>query len=96
MKTLILSLIAVMCVGFSNVTSADVVTTDYSTWQTVPITVNSTTGTYTVTGPVPTGNYYYTYSGYQCFTVQRSDLTVNPVTYNLEAGGSTIYCYPTP
>jgi hypothetical protein len=66
------------------------------TWQSVPITVDEQAHTYTtVEGPVPTGQYYYTYPGYRCVNEKVEVVGGNVVIYHAgTSGGNDIYCYP--
>lgn len=49
-----------------------VIIQETKTWKSVPVTIDQTAHTYTtVEGPVPTGDYYYSYPGYRCITVKK-------------------------
>jgi hypothetical protein len=79
----------------SNAFADNVMMTETKSWQNVPVTVDTTKNTYTVTGTVPTGatQYYYSYPGYRCFKTKKT-YSGNPVTFNAaDTSGSSIYCY---
>jgi hypothetical protein len=94
MKKLI---IAALLTASCTVALADsVVVTETKSWKSVPITVDTNGNVYSVEGTLPTdGDYYYSYSGYRCFSAKRSNIEVEPTIYRAKvAGGSDIYCYP--
>lgn len=69
-----------------------VIIQETKTWKSVPVTIDQTAHTYTtVEGPVPTGDYYYSYPGYRCITVKKT--LAGEVVYH-NASGNSIYCYP--
>ncbi|KTD73090.1 hypothetical protein [Legionella tucsonensis] len=72
------------------------IVTETQTWKSVPITVDTTAHTYTtVEGPVPTGDFYYTYPGYRCLKEKREIAGVDALIFHASIdGGSVIYCYP--
>jgi hypothetical protein len=72
-----------------------VIVTETKDWTSVPVTVDSTAGTYTVVEgtTVPTTNFYYTYPGYRCFKEKRTVEGVDPVTFRATKEGGEIYCY---
>lgn len=77
-------------------TTTTTITKETQTWQSVPITVNEEAHTYTtVEGPVPSGEYYYTYPGYRCVKEKIAVVSGDVVIYHSGvADGSDIYCYP--
>lgn len=94
MKKLI---IAAFLIASSTIALAEsVIVTDTKAWKSVPIAVDANGNIYTVEGTLPTsGDYYYTYSGYRCFSVNRNIAGVEPTIYHAKiAGGTDIYCYP--
>lgn len=92
MKKLI---IAVLLTQISSVTFANTIVTETSTWKSVPITVDTNKHTYVYEGPVPEGNYYYSYSGYRCFKEKRTIVGIDALIFHAGvSGGSDIYCYP--
>lgn len=96
MKNVIL-LITASLLAVNIASAQETITTQTTTWKSVPIQVDTTKNTYTVVGTVPTDTkeYYYTYSGYRCFSVRRDIAGVNAVVFNASvSGGSDIYCYP--
>ena len=92
MKKLLTALLLTVATAAS---AESTITTETTTWKSVPITVDATTGTYTTTmeGPA-TGDYYYSYSGYRCFKEKRTIVGVDPITYRATTQGGEIYCYP--
>jgi hypothetical protein len=90
------TIISALCMAASTIVSADnVIVTETSTWKSVPVTVNADKHTYVVTGTMPTGDYYYSYPGYRCFSVQREVAGVTPIIYRSSVdNGTDIYCYP--
>lgn len=93
MKKLITAAILTAC---STVALADsVIVTETNTWKSVPIVVDATKKTYTVEGPLPEGEFYYTFSGYRCLTTKKDISGVDVVVYRSGTpGGTDIYCYP--
>lgn len=98
MKSLLSSLLVLLLAGFvGSAFAQSEVVTHTEGWTTVPITVDTTANTYTISnnGSVPTGNFYYSYSGYRCFNDKQTFVNVNPVMFNATAtNGPAIYCYP--
>lgn len=97
MKRSLISFISLIAIVSSISAFADTTTvvTETQSWQPVPITIDSTKHTYTVSGTVPTSNFYYDYQGYRCLPEKRDTLGTNYVVYNAAtSGGSDIYCYP--
>ncbi len=74
----------------------NVIVTETKSWKSIPITVDTSAHTYTtVEGPVPTGDFYYTYPGYRCLKEKRDIAGVNALIFHAGVGGgSEIYCYP--
>lgn len=89
-------LIALQFVIATAVFADTTIITETKTWKSVPITVDPETQTYTtVEGPIPQGDYYYTYSGYRCLKEKVEVVGGNVIIYHLSAtGGGDIYCYP--
>ncbi|MCL9682617.1 hypothetical protein [Legionella maioricensis] len=90
-------IMAALFTVFNTVALADsVIVTQTQTWESIPITVNPEKHTYiTVEGPVPTGNYYYTYSGYRCVREKIEIAGTDAIIYHSGVeGGGDIYCYP--
>lgn len=88
------TIITALCMAASTIVSADnVIVTETSTWKSVPITVDAANNTYMVKGSVPSGEYYYTYPGYRCLTVQKTVDGLTPRIFHAD-GGTEIYCYP--
>ena len=88
-------MIAALLGAMSTAALADTTTivTETQSWKSVPITVEN--DAYVVTGPLPEGNFYYSYSGHRCFTVKKDDASVDAVVLHAKtAGGTDIYCYP--
>jgi hypothetical protein len=57
-----------------------------SSWQNVPIIVDSTTNHYQVNGtpPANNSNYYYSFSeNYRCFTTKIKNVKLKPVIFHL-------------
>ncbi|MFA5959515.1 MAG: hypothetical protein WC785_03270 [Tatlockia sp.] len=95
MKKILLAAIITAC--SAQALADSVIVTETNTWKSVPIVVDSTQHTYTVEGqgPLPEGDYYYTYSGYRCLTTKKDISGVDAITYNAGTpGGTDIYCYP--
>lgn len=73
----------------------NVIVTETQNWKSVPITVNAEQKTYVVSGPLPEGDFYYSYSGYRCFTEKRDIVGVDAGILKASVeGGKDIYCYP--
>lgn len=97
MKNILVSSVMTLVILFCGSVFADsVVVTDTAGYTAVPIVVDETADTYTVTGSatVPAKNYYYTYPGYRCFSEKRDFVGINAVVFKAGvSGGSDIYCY---
>jgi hypothetical protein len=96
MKKYLLNLIVAMSL-VSSAAFADTIITQTQGWQSVPVTVDMTKHTYTVTGTAPTDstNYYYSYQGYRCVREKQNLVGVNFLMLNAGvSGGSDVYCYP--
>ncbi|KTD06470.1 secreted protein [Legionella gratiana] len=89
---LIIVQLAIAIAAFADTT----IITETKTWKSVPITVNPQAHTYiTVEGPIPQGEYYYTYPGYRCVKEKVAVVGGNVIIYHSGVpGGNDIYCYP--
>lgn len=94
-KTLAVVLAGLVVPAFA---AESVIVSHTSGWKSVPITVDTSANTYTISNnaTIPSDNYYYSYSGYRCFRDRQTYVTdVNPVTFNATiTNGPSIYCYP--
>ena len=75
----------------------NLINTQTNSWKNVPITVDDTNHTYSVSKGylMPEGDYYYAYSGFRCLDNKLEKAGVDPVVYNdANSKEHAIYCYP--
>jgi len=89
------SLLAALLLTASTAALANsVIVTDTQGWKSVPIVVNSESKTFTVQGAAPTGDFYYSYSGYRCFKEKREIVGIDALVFHAGVPtGTAIYCY---
>ncbi|USQ15035.1 hypothetical protein J2N86_07005 [Legionella lytica] len=87
-------LIGLLLTQICSLAFADTIVTETSNWKSVPIVIDPGTQVYRYEGPVPEGDFYYSYSGHRCFKEKRDIVGVNAIIFHAGvAGGSDIYCY---